>query len=68
MVMVNLICYLQRKEPVGDSEELPKNVLNGLEELSPEMLQVKLFFPFYTTVFSTFDHLTNDNIITSQLL
>ncbi|CAH3148365.1 unnamed protein product [Porites lobata] len=30
---------MKRKEPVGDSEELPENVVNGLEELTPDILQ-----------------------------
>ena len=32
----------QRKEPVGDSEDLPQNIIDGLEEITPEMLEVKL--------------------------
>ena len=31
---------LQRKEAVGDSEELPKNIVDGLEDITPEMLEV----------------------------
>ncbi|XP_015773621.1 PREDICTED: serine--tRNA ligase, cytoplasmic-like [Acropora digitifera] len=30
---------MKRKEAVGDSEELPDNVVNSLEELTPEILQ-----------------------------
>ena len=43
-VIIILIVYycLQRKEAVGDSEELPENVVNGLEELTPDILQVQL--------------------------
>lgn len=37
----NIVFCLQRKEPVGDSEDLPENVVSGLEELTPEMLQVE---------------------------
>lgn len=37
--MLYNIC-LQRKEPVGDSEELPKNIVDGLEDITPEMLEV----------------------------
>ena len=31
---------MQRKEPVGDNEELPKNIVDGLEDITPEMLEV----------------------------
>ena len=41
---LNSIFYcLQRKEPVGDSDQLPEDVISGLEELTPEILQVKHF-------------------------
>ncbi|XP_020608669.1 serine--tRNA ligase, cytoplasmic-like [Orbicella faveolata] len=30
---------MKRKEPVGDSEELPKNIVDGLEDITPEMLE-----------------------------
>ncbi|XP_068703232.1 serine--tRNA ligase, cytoplasmic-like [Montipora foliosa] len=30
---------MKRKEAVGESEELPENVVDGLEELTPEILQ-----------------------------
>ena len=41
------IC-LQRKEPVGDSEELPKNIVDGLEDITPEMLEVHFVQLVYT--------------------
>lgn len=42
VVIIFVVYYcLQRKEPVGDSEELPENVVNGLEELTPDILQVQ---------------------------
>lgn len=34
------LVVLQRKEPVGDNEELPKNIVDGLEDITPEMLEV----------------------------
>lgn len=34
--------FFQRKEPVGDNEDLPQNIIDGLEEITPEMLEVQL--------------------------
>ena len=41
IIIFTYLC-LQHKEPVGDSEELPENVLSCLGELTPELLQVQL--------------------------
>ena len=53
--MLCSIC-LQRKEPVGDSEELPKNIVDGLEDITPEMLEVhfiQLVYIASSTLMST---------------
>lgn len=46
----NIFYCLQRKEPVGDSDELPENVVSGLEELTPEILQVNCLSQYFPDI------------------
>ena len=40
-------CF-QRKEPVGDSDALPQNIVDALEVITPDMLEVNFHFQVFT--------------------